>query len=76
MARRDEILSSFLSHPLLEEKYGIKGQLPSTVREAKESNEPIIAAIASIVDATESSANISDAALYKLINQYFNTCAL
>lgn len=76
MARKDRILSSFLLHPLLIEKYNIKGPLPGTMREAKETNEPIIAAIATIVDATEPPANTSDAALYNLINKYLNTCAL
>lgn len=76
MARKDRILSSFLTHPLLIEKFDIKGPLPDTVREAKESNEPIIAAIAIIVDATEPPANTSDAALYNLVNKYLNTCAL
>jgi len=75
MARKDRILSSFLSHPLLAERFG-DTTLPSTVREAKESNEPIVAAIANIVDATETPTGISDAALYNLINKYLNTCAL
>lgn len=76
MARKDRILSSFLSHPLIMEKYGILGPLPNSVREAKDSNEPIVAAIARIVDATESPSNTSEAGLYNLINKYLNTCAL
>ncbi len=76
MARKDRILSSFLTHPLIADKYGLSSPLPSTVREAKESNEPIVAAIARIVDATEPPANAADAALFKLITQYLNTCVL
>ena len=51
MARKDDILKSFLTHQLLESKYELnKEELPSTIREALNSDIPIIKAIALIVE--------------------------
>ena len=50
MARKDEILKSFLNHELLETVYKLKkDELPSTIREALNSEKLIIKAIALIV---------------------------
>ena len=73
MARKDEILCSFLKHEMLNSKYELKkSDIPSTVREGLNSNSPIIKAIALIVEGLESSAPITDAALRNQITQYLN----
>jgi hypothetical protein len=76
MARRDTILISFLSHPLIRDKYEITGQLPQTVAEGLLSKEPIVKAISLIVDNLESSTTVTDSALRILINQYLNSAAI
>ena len=51
MARKDDILKSFLTHELLEGKYELKNEeLPTTVREAMISDVPIVKPIALIVE--------------------------
>lgn len=73
MARKDEILSSFLKHEMLKEKYELrKSDIPSTVREALNSDKPIVKAIALIVDGLESPTQITDAALRNQITQFLN----
>jgi len=73
MARKDEILNSFLKHEMLKEKYELKkSDIPSTVREALNSDKPIVKAIALIVDGLESPTQITDAALRNQITQFLN----
>lgn len=73
MARKDEILCSFLKHEMLTSKYELKkSEIPSTVREALNSDIPIIKAIALIVDGLESPTQITDSALRNQIIQYLN----
>ena len=73
MARKDEILNSFLKHGLLTSKYKLKkSQLPKTVREALNSDIPIIKAIALVVEGLESSTQITDTVLRNQISQYLN----
>lgn len=72
MARKDDILSNFLAHDLLKDKYGLKGPMPQTVREALKSDETIIATIAQIVEASEEKTPISDAALRNKVTQFLN----
>ncbi len=73
MARRDEILSSFLKHEMLTSKYDLKeSDIPLTVREGLNSDSPIIKAIALIVEGLESSIPITDAALRNQITQFLN----
>lgn len=73
MARKDDILSSFLKHEMLKEKYELKkSDIPSTVREALNSDKPIVKAIALIVDGLESPTQITDAALRNQITQFLN----
>jgi hypothetical protein len=77
MARKDEILQSFLAHELLKEKYNLKkADLPNTVRKALESPEPIVKSIALIVNSLESSTPITDKELRSSITQYLNTAAI
>ena len=73
MARKDEILSSFLKHEMLTSKYELKkSDIPSTVREGLNSNSPIVKAIALIVDGLESPTPITDPALRNQITQFLN----
>lgn len=77
MARKDDLLQSFLEHNLLREKYKVNNEeLPSSIREALKSNVPIIKAIALIVDNIESTETITDNSLRNLITQYLNEAAL
>jgi hypothetical protein len=73
MARKDEILNSFLKHELITSKYEVKkSQLHTTVREALNSDIPIVKAIALVVEGLESPTPITDAALRNQITQFLN----
>ena len=73
MARKDEILCSFLKHEMLTSKYNLKkSDIPLTVREGLNSDSAIIKAIALIVDGLESPTPITDAALRNQITQFLN----
>jgi hypothetical protein len=73
MAIKDEILKSLLTHEILESKYElIKEELPTTVREALNSEKPIIKAIALIVESLEKSPQATDNELRNSILQYLN----
>ncbi len=73
MARKDEILCSFLKHEMLFSKYELKkSEIPTTVRGALNSEIPIIKAIALIVEGLESPTQITDAALRNQIIQFLN----
>lgn len=73
MARKDDILKSFLTHDLLGSKYGlVKNDLPNTVREALTSKEPIIKAIALIVEGLDSNSPVTDSVLRIQVAQYLN----
>jgi hypothetical protein len=77
MARKDEILKSFLEHELLKSKYQIdNSDIPATVREALNSNIPIVKAIALVVDKLESTEAVRDNDLRNLITQYLNQSAI
>ncbi len=74
MISKDYILKSFLSHEVLESKYNIKKEkLPSTVREALNSDIPIVKAIALIIERLENSPTATDNDLRNSILQYLNT---
>ena len=74
MARKDDILKSFLTHEILENKYQLKKEeLPSTVREALNSDKPIIKAIALIVEGLEKSPTATDNELRNGVLQFLNT---
>ena len=73
MARKDEILCSFLKHEMLTSKYDLKqSDIPLTDREGLNSGFPIIKAIALIVEGLESPLPITDAALRNQITQFLN----
>jgi hypothetical protein len=73
MARKDDILKSFLTHKLLETKYALKKEeLPSTIREALKSDKPIIKAIALIVDGLEGTSTVTDSVLRNQVTQFLN----
>jgi hypothetical protein len=74
MARKDDILKSFLTHELLESKYELKKEkLPSTVREALNSDIPIVKAVAIIVEGLEKSPIATDNELRNSVLQFLNT---
>lgn len=76
MARKDEILTAFLSHPIVEKKYNVKKEnLPSTVREGVQSSVPIIKCIALIVDSLEGPP-ITDSNLRNIITTYLDKAAI
>ncbi len=73
MARKDDILKSFLNHELLTEKYGVQdSDIPTTVREALNSDKPIIKAIALIVEGLDGTTTVTDAVLRQQITQFLN----
>ncbi|MFY9158308.1 hypothetical protein [Aquirufa ecclesiirivi] len=74
MARKDDILKSFLTHELLETKYELKKEeRPSTVREALNSDIPIVKAVALIVEGLEKSPTATDNELRNSVLQFLNT---
>lgn len=76
MARRDDIFSSFIQHPILTEKYDVEPQeLEIDIAQGLQSNIPIIRSIAIIVDALEGKP-ISDSGLRNKVTQYLNTAAI
>lgn len=73
MARKDDILKSFLTHELLESKYELRNnQLPTTVREALNSNIPIVKAIALIVEGLDGTSQVTDTVLRNQVTQFLN----
>ena len=73
MARKDDILKSFLTHELLETKYELKKEeLPSTIREALNSDKPIIKAIALIVEGLDGTSTVTDSVLRNQVTQFLN----
>ena len=73
MARKDDILKSFLTHELLENKYKFKKkELPSTIREALNSDKPIIKAIALIVEGLDGNSPVTDSVLRNQLTQFLN----
>lgn len=80
MAKKDEIFKSFMKHNLLKDKYGIdKEIIPDTVREAKNSEIPIIKIIGEIVDTIDSNIDAdkkTDIQTYDLLTRYLSTVKL
>jgi hypothetical protein len=73
MARKDDILKSFLTHELLENKYKIKKEvLPTTITEALISDKLIIKAIALIVDGLDGTSPVTDPVLRNQVTQLLN----
>ncbi len=73
MARKDDILKSFLNHELLTTKYELQNSdIPATVREALNSDKPIIKAIALIVEGLDGTSPVTDAVLRQQVTQFLN----
>lgn len=73
MARKDDILKSFLSHELLESKYHLKTEvLPTTIRDAMNSDIAIVKAIAIIIDGLEKPLTATDNELRNRVLQFLN----
>jgi hypothetical protein len=73
MARKDDILKSFLTHEVLESKYELKqAELPSSIREALNSDKPIIKAIALMVEGLDGTSSVTDTVLRNQVIQYLN----
>ena len=74
MAKKDDILKSFLTHELLESKYELKNEeLPTTVREALNSEKPIVKAIALIIEGLDGNKSpVTDSVLRNQVTQFLN----
>lgn len=77
MARQDTILNTFLSHKLLREKYHLsQAEQSMTLRDALQSLNPIVKAIALIIEYTESNPPATDATIRTIITNYLATAAI
>jgi len=77
MARKDDIFLSFLQHPLVKDKYGIrKADLPRNLSDGLSSNHTIVKSIALIVDSQEKYPAVSHKALDKKLRLLLNEEAL
>jgi hypothetical protein len=77
MAKKDELLLSFLQHELIAEKYKVdKDALPRSLRDALNSDVPIIKAIALIIEGLESTPPSTDNTLRNQITQFLNEAAI
>ena len=77
MARKDEIFTSFLHHELLKEKYKIsKESLGLDVKEGLNAKEPIVQAIAMIVERLEKKPRATDAVIRDAITQFLRYNAI
>ncbi|MBS1775347.1 MAG: hypothetical protein JSS64_03600 [Bacteroidetes bacterium] len=73
MARKDDIFKSFLNHELLTTKYELQdSDIPATVREALNSQNPIIKAIALIVEGLDGTTPVTDKVLRDQVTQFLN----
>jgi len=74
MAKKDELLKSFLTHDLLVSKYKIqKEELPNTLSDGLNSDKPIIKAIALIIESLEKSPPVTDKELRTSVLLFLNT---
>jgi hypothetical protein len=79
MAKKDDIFISFMKHELIKSKYELNSEdIPSNVREAKNSNIPIVKIIAEIVDTIDGidSEKKTDQQTYDIITRYLSTTDL
>ena len=73
MARKDDIFKSFLTHELIQSSYKLnKDEQPSTVREALNSDNSIVKAIALIVEGLDGSTPVTDSVLRNQVTQFLN----
>ena len=77
MTKEDEILKSFMAHPLLKENYGIKeDELPNTVEAGMKSQHPIIVAISNIVKGQQRIPATTDNEIQRQLFEILNRTAL
>lgn len=77
MARKDDIFLSFIEHPLIEEKYGLKNKdLPKNLEDGLLAEDAIIKTIALIVKNSEGNSAVNDKSLNTLVRQYLNEEAI
>ena len=77
MARKDDILKSFLEHSLLNEKYSISDtERLYTMSEALHSDNPIIKTLALFVENLEKKPTPTSKVVYELLSKYLNTAIL
>jgi hypothetical protein len=79
MAKKDEIFNSFMEHELLKTKYELKSEdIPKNVREAKNSQSPIVKLIAEIVDTIDGidTEKKTDQQAYDILTRYLSTIDL
>jgi len=77
MARKDDILQTFLEHDILKSKYKIAAaDMPNNIREALKSDVSIVKAIALIVENLEATQVMPDKELRHLILQHLNQTAI
>ena len=77
MAKEDEILRSFLAHPLLKEEYQLnENDLPNTIEEGMRSSIPIVLAITTIVKGVQRKPVTSDTDLQRQIFTILNSKSL
>jgi hypothetical protein len=77
MAKKDEIFISFINHPVIKEKYGIKeSELPLNLVGGVNSEHVIIQTIALIVESLEKIHPDSDKALDTKIRQFLQKEAI
>jgi hypothetical protein len=73
MARKDEILKSFLRHKLFESNDELKTtDLPSTILEALDCDNLTIKAIAIIVEGLDGTSPVTDSVLRNQVTQFLN----
>lgn len=72
MAREDKILQTFLSDPIIKEKYGVETEEYLTIEQALESNEPIVCAIAMIIEGLDKDSGMNDRTLYQRVTNHLN----
>ena len=76
MARKDDIFASFMQHDLLVTKYELNPEeLPSNLRDGKNSTIPIIKLIAEIVDTIDGLdyEKKTDQQAYDILTRYLST---
>jgi len=72
MSRKDDLLIKFLEHEIIKEKYSIlKEELPESMRQAEDSDQPIIRVIAMYINGLEDK-ELSEKQLREQILQYLN----
>lgn len=73
MARKDDVLKSFLNHDILKDKYGLtKEEFPQSVREGLISEELIVKAISLIVEGLDGTSPVTDSVLRNQVTQFLN----